>query len=174
MTNTFVAQDSTNVTQWTNVDVLTSGEKHSSVFNKISTMFKNIRYLYKMLGTADISTLGDGADIGTVTGALSKLNSDLQNKKRHYSSTVSFVNTIGDTNIHGLPNLLDTIVVPNISNYKNGDFVELANGGTVYEGAIFKYTDTYWNIFFCGYAPRTNSFIIAGRFGDRYNYTIWS
>ena len=32
-----------------------------------------------MLGTADISTLGEGADIGTVTGALSKLNSDLQN-----------------------------------------------------------------------------------------------
>ena len=29
-----------------------------------------------MLGTADISTLGEGADIGTVTGALSKLNSD--------------------------------------------------------------------------------------------------
>ena len=30
-----------------------------------------------MLGTADISTLGEGADIGTVTGALSKLNSDM-------------------------------------------------------------------------------------------------
>ena len=78
LTNTFVSQDSTNVTQWTNVDVLTSGEKHSSVFNKISTMFKNIRYLYKMLGTADISTLGEGANIGTVTGAISKLNSDFE------------------------------------------------------------------------------------------------
>ena len=77
LTNTFVTQDSTNVTQWTDVDVLTSAEKHSSIFNKISTMFKNIRYLYKMLGTADISTLGEGANIGTVTGAISKLNSDL-------------------------------------------------------------------------------------------------
>ena len=76
LTNTFVSQDSTNVTQWTNVDVLTSGEKHSSVFNKASIMFKNIRYLYKMLGTADISTLGEGANIGTVTGAISQLNSD--------------------------------------------------------------------------------------------------
>lgn len=85
LTNTFVSQDSTNVTQWTDVDVLTSAEKHSSVFNKISTMFKNIRYLYKMLGTADISALGEGADIGTVTGALSKLNSDKQNKIKTFS-----------------------------------------------------------------------------------------
>lgn len=34
---------------WTDVDMLKSGEKHKSIFNKISTMFKNIRYLYKMV-----------------------------------------------------------------------------------------------------------------------------
>ena len=79
LTTTFTSQDSTNVTQWTDVGVLQSGEKHSSMFQKISTMFKNIRYLYHMLGTADISALGEGADIGTVTGALSKLNSDCTN-----------------------------------------------------------------------------------------------
>ena len=76
LTTTFTSNDSTNVTEWTDVGLLTSGEKHSSLFQKIATMFKNIRYLYHMLGTADISTLGEGADIGTVTGALSKLNSD--------------------------------------------------------------------------------------------------
>ena len=79
LTATFTSNDSTNVTEWTDVGLLTSGEKHSSLFQKVATMFKNIRYLYHMLGTADISTLGEGADIGTVTGALSKLNSDLQN-----------------------------------------------------------------------------------------------
>lgn len=46
-------------------------------------MFKNIRYLYHMLGTADISTLGEGANIGTVTGAISKLNSDILGIYRH-------------------------------------------------------------------------------------------
>ena len=80
LTTTFTSNDSTNVTEWTDVGVLTSGEKHSSLFQKVATMFKNIRYLYHMLGTADISTLGEGADIGTVTGALSKLNSDKSEK----------------------------------------------------------------------------------------------
>lgn len=77
VTTTFTSQDSTNITEWTDVGLLTSGEKHSSLFQKVATMFKNVRYLYHMLGTADISTLGEGADIGTVTGALSKLNSDI-------------------------------------------------------------------------------------------------
>ena len=80
LTTTFTSGDSANATAWTDVGALTSGEKHSSLFQKIATMFKNIRYLYHMLGTADISTLGEGADIGTVTGALSKLNSDKSEK----------------------------------------------------------------------------------------------
>ena len=55
---------------WTNVAVLTSGEKHASLFAKVSQMFKNVRYLYKMLGTTDISSIG----CGTVTGAIVNIN----------------------------------------------------------------------------------------------------
>lgn len=55
---------------WTSVPTLTSGEKHSSIIAKVSQMFKNIRYLYKMLGTIDISAIGGG----TVTGAISSQN----------------------------------------------------------------------------------------------------
>lgn len=58
---------------WTSVGRLSTGEKLGSAFNKVSMMFKNIRYLYKMLGTTDISSVGGG----TVTGAISKLNTDL-------------------------------------------------------------------------------------------------
>ena len=61
---------------WTNVAKLTSGEKHSSIFNKLSTMFKNVRYLYRMLGTTDISGIGDG----TVTGAIRELNTGINPK----------------------------------------------------------------------------------------------
>lgn len=61
---------------WTNVSKLSSGEKHSSIFKKVSQMFKNVRYLYKMLGTTDISKIGNG----TCTGAISSLNSGLANK----------------------------------------------------------------------------------------------
>lgn len=60
---------------WTNVATLTSGETHTSLFTKVSQMFKNVRYLYKMLGTTDISKIGDG----TTTGAISSLNSSLKN-----------------------------------------------------------------------------------------------
>lgn len=71
----FTSADSTTATAWTDVSALATGEKHSSILNKVSTMFKNIRFLYKMLGTTDISAIGDG----TVTNALSTLNSNLKN-----------------------------------------------------------------------------------------------
>ena len=58
---------------WKSVATLTSGEKNASLFAKISQMFKNIRYLYKMLGTTDISAIGGG----TVTGAISSQNDAL-------------------------------------------------------------------------------------------------
>lgn len=61
---------------WTSVGKLSTGEKLGSAFNKVSMMFKNIRYLYKMLGTTNISAIGGG----TVTGAISKLNTDLGGK----------------------------------------------------------------------------------------------
>lgn len=58
---------------WTNVAALTSGETHTSFFAKVSQMFKNVRYLYKMFGTTDISSIGGG----TVTGAISSQNKAL-------------------------------------------------------------------------------------------------
>ena len=69
----YTSNDAANPSSYTDVDLLKSGETHKSVLQKISTMFKNIRYLYKMLGTADISALGDG----TILGALSTLNSNI-------------------------------------------------------------------------------------------------
>lgn len=54
-------------------DVLTSGERHKSIFNKISILFKNVRWLLSKMGTTDISAIGNG----TVTGALSTLNSNI-------------------------------------------------------------------------------------------------
>ena len=71
-TTTFTCSDVADggASSWTTVPALTSGETHKSLFAKMSQMFKNIRYLYKMLGTTDISSIGNG----TVTNALSVLN----------------------------------------------------------------------------------------------------
>lgn len=76
-TVTFESYDSEEDVTWTDVPVLSSAEKHKSIFGKISTMFKNVRYLYKILGTTDISSIEDG----TLTGAVAKLNSNLSNIK---------------------------------------------------------------------------------------------
>lgn len=44
------AEDSEeNPLAWTDVDILESGEKHSSILHKISVMFRNIRYLFKVI-----------------------------------------------------------------------------------------------------------------------------
>ena len=76
-TATFTSSDVADgsASEWMNVPKLSSGEKHSSIFAKVSQMFKNVRYLYKMLGTTDISKIGNG----TCTGAISSLNSSLEN-----------------------------------------------------------------------------------------------
>ena len=76
-TATFTSSDVADgsASAWTNVSKLSSGEKHSSIFAKVSQMFKNVRYLYKMLGTTDISKIGNG----TCTGAISSLNNSLAN-----------------------------------------------------------------------------------------------
>lgn len=72
---TFTSSDETDESssEWTSVTPIISGETHKSIFAKMSQMFKNVRYLYKMLGTTDISAIGDG----TVKGALSTLNSTI-------------------------------------------------------------------------------------------------
>lgn len=72
-------------TAWTGVNPLTSGETNKSIFAKLSQMFKNIRYLYKMLGKTDISSIGNG----TVTGGLSSLNDSLICKKEYLNVTTN-------------------------------------------------------------------------------------
>lgn len=72
---TFTSNDSTTGDS-TAPALLTSGETHASIFSKVSTIFKNVRWLLSKMGTTDISTLGDG----TVTGALSTLNSNIGTK----------------------------------------------------------------------------------------------
>ena len=55
------------------LEKLTTGEKLSALMNKVSIIANNFRYFLKMLGTNDISAIGDG----TVTGGLVSLNDSL-------------------------------------------------------------------------------------------------
>lgn len=73
-TISFYSDDSNDPAGWTDIALLESGEKHSSILAKISTAIKNVRYLWKMLGGTDISAIGNG----TVTGAISELNGKIE------------------------------------------------------------------------------------------------
>lgn len=79
-TVSFTSADEEDPTTWKDVNVLASKEKHSSLFGKISTMFSNVRYLYKLLGTTDISALG------SVTEAIATLSGNVGNMKGISSS----------------------------------------------------------------------------------------
>ena len=76
-TVTFSSGDGIVPDTWMEVPVLEDGEKHRSLFGKISTMLRNVRYLYKVLGNADISGIGNG----TATGAIRQLNVDVASKQ---------------------------------------------------------------------------------------------
>lgn len=55
---------------WEATDKLNSGDSHTTLFAKISKVFKNLRTIAKLIGTTDISSLGGG----TITGAIFTLN----------------------------------------------------------------------------------------------------
>jgi len=105
-TVTFINDDGLDPSAWTDVPVLESDEKHSSIFNKISTMFKNVRYLYKMIGTTDISSIGNG----TITEAVNALNTNLTKQPQ---ITVTIDNLITVTGIKtGLFAMIQVLVQP--------------------------------------------------------------
>lgn len=61
----------------TTLEELTTGEKLSSIFGKLKLAVKNLKLLIGLIGTTDISTIGDG----TITGGLSDVNGKLPQLK---------------------------------------------------------------------------------------------
>lgn len=72
-TAAFTSGDAASPTGWADIGVVASGEKHSSLFRKMSLAVKNLRYLYKLIGTTNISAIGGG----TLTGAINALNTGI-------------------------------------------------------------------------------------------------
>ena len=86
---TFTSSDTSTVSEWTDVETISSGETHASIFSKISQMVKNVRYLWKLIGKTDISKIGDG----TATGALSTLNTNKLGKTETAAAASKLSNT---------------------------------------------------------------------------------
>ena len=90
---TYTSADDTTADAWTDVAVLATGEKHSSLFAKISTMFKNIRYIYTHFIKSEniLETLEEivaNTQSGKVAGALAvkELNSSLTDVGKYISA----------------------------------------------------------------------------------------
>ena len=86
-TPAFNSADASSSYAWVNVAVLASGEAMTSVLEKISTMFKNIRFLYYKIGNNNVSGTGKSSltaiigntsltsiGNGTLSGAVSSIN----------------------------------------------------------------------------------------------------
>ncbi len=80
-TVSFTSGDDLNPTGWTAIGKIFSGARLKDILNGFSTGIKNLRFLYKLIGTTDISKIGDG----TLTGIVSALNTDIQGCKDYVS-----------------------------------------------------------------------------------------
>lgn len=71
----YTSSDVLNPTSSESVDLLQSGETAVSRWQKVSKMFKNIRYILSQIGNTSISSIGD-----TITLAISNLSNALNNR----------------------------------------------------------------------------------------------
>lgn len=107
-TVTFESQDAEDPEEWTDVDVLSTGTKLSLLFQKVSSMFKNIRFLKKKT---------DELDLG-----VNELNTNMEssgiNDERLSSfsigSTLSVEELLGRPTVTFFTNWLDTVNFPEI------------------------------------------------------------
>lgn len=89
----------------TTLEELTTGEKLSSILGKLKLAVKNLKSLIGLIGTTDISTIGDG----TITGGLSDVNGKLSGLKfASISTSVTLLVTnrqslLGSLSDFGLP-----------------------------------------------------------------------
>lgn len=116
---TFESSDSLSFDSWTDVDILESGETHKSIFHKLSTMVKNIRYIYKLLGTTDISSI----DNGTVTGGLSYLNTETSILKKSVADGKALVaNAISGQGVSTAVDATFATLAANVTSAGNGRY----------------------------------------------------
>lgn len=100
----FNSQDTERPAKWTDVSLVESGEKQKSLWEKATVFFKNVRYLWKLIGITDISAIGNG----TVTGALSELNSNLSELNTRLSNVRNYT-IYYDRQDFSLKTLLNTL-----------------------------------------------------------------
>lgn len=86
----YTSGDSSTATSWTSVTAVSTGLSFSTLINRITTMMKNVRYLYNILGSSTFSTVAStvtgaigntalGTTATTLSGAIAEHESDIGN-----------------------------------------------------------------------------------------------
>lgn len=137
------SEDALEPSQTAEMSLWSSGrEKIGKLFKDVSVAIKNIRYLVKLIGTTDISSLSSS---GTVTGAVRQLSSDLSNKSSiciiqeltsiNQLEKVGFY-LIGEIN----QSLAESMGINNVGDYSMIVTSANASGGVLYFGTGFLFS----------------------------------
>ena len=135
-TVTFTSGDAENPTGWADIVLMTTGEKLSSFARKCSLGLKNLRYLKKLIGSTDMSGLGDG----TITGAIHSLNTDLTKRLGGYRVEFNIAKS-NPTMLTTMSNLFMELSAPCMFLCSTENITDKPAGkyGTI---LIFKYSNT--------------------------------
>lgn len=72
----YTSGDEVSPDKWVHINAISSTETNGSIFSKLTTMVRNVRWLYNKLGTVDFSSTGQS----TITGALNAIQQNLDEK----------------------------------------------------------------------------------------------
>lgn len=143
----FTSGDAASPTAWTAVDVLTSGLPLKTLFNRISTMVKNVRYIWNLLGSSSFSNVAStlSGAIGntaltttaqTLSGAIAEHESDISTLNSNENKHFKFYTSTGTNRNAVLYSLMTSI----INYYDSGecDLCTIQFDGSTYCGFIWK------------------------------------
>lgn len=77
---TYSSGDSSTPTMWTPINVLTSGEYHFSIMEKLSTAVKNLRYIWNLVGNNTLTTTATN-----LSGAVNELDDRTKTRTASFS-----------------------------------------------------------------------------------------
>ena len=136
--NGFTSNDAASPTAWSAANAITTSDTNSTIFSKVTTMIKNVRWLYSKLGTTDFSATGQS----TVTGALSALQSGLNGKAAsshsHNASQLPISSSQTNSNSY-IPTSALVYSMQQQINSLNDAIAKISGGTTI------KYIDTQTN-----------------------------
>lgn len=89
----FTSGDAASPTAWTAVDVLTSGLPLKTLFNRISTMVKNVRYIWNLLGSSSFSNVASTLSGAIGNTALTTTAQTLSGAIAEHESDISTLNS---------------------------------------------------------------------------------